>query len=127
METRISFAARPRDASDTLSPILGTLTQQLGTKVGLSNLPMLSFAKRSVTLGAGNEPANVVLVHLFEQLSMTGPSSYFSYHLLFDPGLNYYLLDISAVAAVRMKVQPAPTPLGGTTAGQFSGGAPIKK
>jgi hypothetical protein len=36
------------------------------------------------------------LVRLLEQLSPSG-RSYFSYHLLYDPGLKYYLIDISAV------------------------------
>jgi hypothetical protein len=116
MEMAISFPPQVRDATETLTLILNTLAQQIGVKIGLANLPVLSFVNRSVTLGANSEPANAVLVRLFEQLSIPGPSSNFSYHLFFDPGLKYYLAGIAEVSPVRAQtpesVPPHPAPVG---------------
>src|ERR1035441_8264930 len=114
MEMAISFPVQTRDATETLTLILNALAQRIGVKIGLANLPILSFVKRNVTLGANSEPANAVLVRLFEQLSVPGPSPNFSYHLFFDPGLKSYFADIGAVTPVRaqppesMSTHPAP-------------------
>jgi hypothetical protein len=56
------------------------------------------------------EPASAVLVRLFEQLSVPGPASSYSYHLFFDPGVKYYMLDISAVAPVRSDTNTSALP-----------------
>jgi hypothetical protein len=124
METKISLAIEPRDATDTLTLILSSLTKQVGIKVGLARLPMLSFIKRTVTVGANSEPANVVMVRLFEQLSPT-PSSIFSYHLFFDPATKSYMADVDVAAPVRAKpAQSAPVQ---PATGGMLGGAPLKK
>jgi hypothetical protein len=119
-----TFPAQARAAASTLSLILTTLSQELGGKVGLANLPMLAFANKSATLGASGEPASAVLVRVFEQLSVPRPASSYSYHLLFDPGVKYYMLDISAVAPGRSDANtpalPARTP-------GFTPGAESKK
>jgi hypothetical protein len=125
METKISFPAQARDARETLSLILDAVTKLVGIKVGLANLPMVAFANRSVTSGAADEAANIVLVRLFEQLSSAGQSNY-SYHLFYDPGLKYYLMDIAAIQPIRPKIllpAGAPPPPSGTALG----GKPVKK
>jgi hypothetical protein len=123
METRISFPALARDASDTLAVILKAVAEKVGVKIATASVPVIAFTNRRITLGANDEPANAVLVNLFEQLS-SGPAAW-SYHLLYDPGLKYYLIDIAAVQPIRPSVQPSaasPQP----SAGHF-GGTPIKK
>ncbi len=112
MERTISFPLQTRDATETLTLILNTLAHYTGVKIGLANLPMLSFVKRNVTLRANSEPANAVLVRLFERLSIPGPTPNLSYHLFFDPGLKYYLADIAAVTPIR--AQPPAGPFGGS-------------
>jgi hypothetical protein len=124
METKIGFASQTRDATDTLTLILNSLTKQVGVKVGLARLPMLSFVKKTATIGANDEPANVVMVRLFEQLSST-PSSVFSYHLFFDPATNSYMADIDVTVPVRAKPLPAGQVQPAT--GGMLGGAPVKK
>lgn len=111
METPISFPSQQRDATETLSLILNAVAQRLGIKVGLGNLPMVAFVNRKATVGADNEPANIVLMRLFDQLSPSGYSPY-SYHLFYDPGLKYYLADIAAVQPLRPKpeAEGAPPP-----------------
>ena len=120
MEMAISFPVQARDATETLTLILNIVAQRIGVKIGIASLPILSFVKRNVTLGANEEPANAVLVRLFEQLSNPGPSSSFSYHLFYDPGLKYYLADISAVAPVRAPTTES-TPARAAPAGSFGG------
>jgi hypothetical protein len=117
-----TFPAQARAAASTLSLILTTLSQELGGKVGLANLPMLAFANKSATLGASGEPASAVLVRVFEQLSVPRPASSYSYRLLFDPGVKYYMLDISGLRLVgqtqtlrhsrreRRVLRPVPNP-----------------
>jgi hypothetical protein len=100
METRITFPIQTMDATDAVTLVLSTLTARLGIKVGLAGLPMMAFVNRKVMLGALDEPANIVLVRLFELLSPTGRSRY-SYHLLYDPGVKYYMLNIAATQNVR--------------------------
>jgi hypothetical protein len=122
METSISFPAQARNAGDTLSVILKTVAEKVGVKIATASVPVIAFMNRSITLGANDEPANTVLVKLFEQLS-SGPAAY-SYHLFYDPGLKYYLIDIAAVQPLRPSVQPlaaGPQPSGG-----HFGGTPIK-
>lgn len=125
METHISFPSQARAALDTLLLILKTLEQHIGIKVGLANLPMVAFANRSVTVGADNEPANVVLSHLFEQLSAPGLISY-SYHMFYDPGLKFYMVDIGAVQPVVAASQAATAPTSPPPVGAF-GARPIKE
>ena len=125
METKISFATQTRDATDTLTLILSSLTKQVGVKVGLARLPVLSFVKRTVTVGANKEPANVVMVRIFEQLSPTPSSSVFSYHLFFDPATKSYMADIDVAAPISAKPAP-PGPFQPATGGML-GGAPVKK
>ncbi|HZU43325.1 MAG TPA: hypothetical protein VE994_11675 [Terriglobales bacterium] len=109
METPISFPSQQRDATETLSLILHAVTQRLGMKVGLGNLPMVAFVNRKATVRADNEPANIVLMRLFDQLSPAGQSTY-SYHLFYDPGLKYYLADIAAVQPLRPKPEAQGVP-----------------
>lgn len=100
METHISFPFQSRKASETLELILSAVSQRLGTKVGLGSLPISDFLSRAVSLGASDEPANVVLVRLFEQLAAGSSTtiiaqSGYSYHVLYDPGVKYYLMHIA--------------------------------
>jgi hypothetical protein len=130
METRISFSSQPRDATEALNLIRGTLSQLLGIKIGLGSVPILGFVNRTVTLGASDEPANVVLMRLFEQLSEHNAipavvHPYYSYHLLYDPGLKYYLLHVSAVRTVITQTQPNATPTPPRPQGAF-GSKPVK-
>jgi hypothetical protein len=110
-ETRISFPLKAREATETLDLIFSTLSQKLGVKVGLSDVPLLSFVHRTVTAGAFGEPAGEVLVRLFEQLSRNPHQSDFSCHLLYDPSVKHYLAGIRAVQRPRNIYSPfASTP-----------------
>jgi hypothetical protein len=100
METRIGFPAQTRNASEALQLIFETLTRTAGVKVGIASLPILGFVYRSVTLGAGDEPAGEVLMRLFEQLSVSTRSNY-SYTVLYDPGVKYYMASIDAVQPAK--------------------------
>ncbi len=105
METKISLAPQTRDASDMVSIVLEELSRRLGIKVGLGAIPLPGFVKRMVSLSAAEEPANAVLARLFDQISPTGHSQC-SYHLLYDPGLQYYMLSIRAVSPPPARLLP---------------------
>jgi hypothetical protein len=101
METKISFDLQTIDASEAVPLILSTLTKRLAIKVGLVDLPLMDFIKRNVLLAAYDEPANVVLEHLFDQLAGVGRIQW-SYRLLYQPGLNYYVMVIHTVPQVTL-------------------------
>lgn len=113
METRISFPTQERNAGEALKLFAGTLSERLRVKVGVGRLPLVAFANATVTTGANDEPANRVLVRLFEQMSAFYSNAgsvqpFYSYRLLYDPGLKYYLLHISAVVPKANQGAPRP-------------------
>jgi hypothetical protein len=102
MDTPVTFPMMKRNAAETLILIAKTLTDSLGIKVGLGRFPMIAFANANVEIGSSDEPAGTVITRLFGQLSAVqspraGDLSRYSYRLLYDPGVKYYLLHVHAV------------------------------
>jgi hypothetical protein len=119
METRITFPTQQRNAAETLKLVAAKASQALGIKVGVGRLPVLSFVSTSVSVGANDEPANVVLDRLLGQLTAFNSAGVpsvpsYSYRLLYDPGVKYYLLHIIAVSP-RKNGEAGPAPIRGPT------------
>jgi hypothetical protein len=116
METHITFPSQQRNAAETLKLIAADASQALKIKIGVGRFPVLAFANTSVTVGADDEPANLVLGRLFTQLAVNNSGTAqaapaYSYRLLYDPGVKYYLLHINAIAATDdAKPSSAPIP-----------------
>ena len=132
MQTHISFASGQRKASETLILLAKTMSQRLSVKVGIGRIPFAAFENTQFTMGANDEAAGVTLVRIFNQLSQSnsavlpGPISY-SYSLLYDPGLKYYMLHVNAIS--RFKVSPGnpPAPTPGSMPPSGSAGGPYTK
>ena len=98
----ISFPRERRTATDTLSLIVALAVKRGGTRIDIAAVPMVAFANSEVELGVSVQPARAALVSLFEQMSARiipdgRQRTLFSYRLLFDPGLRYYLLSVAPV------------------------------
>jgi hypothetical protein len=122
LSTPISFARERRSAADTLALIVALAVKSGGTRIEIVSLPMAVFANVQVDLGASAQPARAALVSLFEQMSAKLipdglPRTVFSYRLLFDPGLRYYLL--SVVPVPNMEPLTSEQPLRGNQSGGF--------
>lgn len=128
MDTRLSLPTQRRDATETINLVLSAVSKQINAKIGLGTIPILSFINRTVTIGAADQPANVALVQVLQEISAQEsaiPSSQplYSYHLLYDPGVKYYMLHIAAVSPRQIQqngpanVAPAP-PLQGVPGGK---------
>lgn len=101
MKTPITIAARQATAAEALAAIAAAIAERLGVKVGVGRFPFVAFANTTINLSASEEPAGVVLVRLFEQVTASGGNAVsdptYSYKLLYDPGVKYYLLHVNAV------------------------------
>ena len=128
METRLSLPTQRRDATETINLILNAVSKQINAKVGLGTIPIHSFINRTVMVGSANQPANATLMQVLQEISAQEsaipPSQpLYSYHLLYDPGVKYYLLHIGAVPPRQIQqsspgsVVPAP-PLQGLPGGK---------
>lgn len=112
LETRVSFPTQRRDATETVNLVLSAVSKQVNAKIGLGTIPIHSFINRAVMVGSADQPANVALMQVLQEISAQEsaiPSSQplYSYHLLYDPGVKYYMLHIAAVAP-RQSQQNAP-------------------
>ncbi len=102
LSTPIRFARERRTAAATLALIVSETAKSAGTRVEVVSEPMGVFAAVEVELGVEDQPARAALVALFEQVSARlipdgRERTLFSYRMLFDPGLRYYLLSIATV------------------------------
>ena len=117
MDSRLTLPYQQRTAADALALLAKNLSQAVGIQVGVGRFPMVAFANATVSLGAENEPAGIVIVRLFEQVSAqysktSASQSVYSYRLLYDPGMKLYFLHVNAVEPVASPVatEPAPPP-----------------
>lgn len=110
MATKIRFPFRQQSAAEALQLILGQVSQAIGVKIGIGAVPFAALAN-TVSLGADDEPASVVVARLFSQLhpgSQNAPDTpRWAYRLLFDPGLRYYMFNTNAVTNEQPVKVPA--------------------
>lgn len=100
MATSIRFPFRQQSGAEALQFILGQVSQAVGVKIGIGAVPFAALSM-PITLAADDEPASTVIGRLFSQLSAPGTRNSdaprWSYRLLFDPGLRYYMFNMSSV------------------------------
>lgn len=100
MATKIRLPFRQQTGSEALQAILSQVSQSIGVKIGIGAVPFAALAN-PVNLGANDEAASVVLARLFSQLQPPSPDGAdvprWSYRLLFDPGLRYYMFNTTVV------------------------------
>jgi hypothetical protein len=122
LSSNISFPFQERSAAEALNLIVGGCSKAGGVKIGIGMAPLNALLMDRVMIGASNEPARDVLARLFAGMSHAG-GSMFSYHVYFDPGLRYYMLNIHGVQPPNSPV----TVLNGAAAGTpvTSSGGPV--
>lgn len=121
LDVPITLPTGQRNAMEALQLLLAEVSQKVGLKVGIGRFPIHAFANTLVTIGADGESAKVVLLRLLGQLAQPNiavakPRMMFSYRLLYDPGVKYYLLSINAVqtsAAIEPTTNPETLPIAG--------------
>ena len=106
----ISIVREKRTAADTLTAILAAVRKAGGARIDLAAVPMVEFASINVEIGGTTEPARNTLMTLFQQMSASlipdgRPRTIFSYRLLFDPGLKYYMISVAPVP--NLEASPA--------------------
>lgn len=110
MDTHISMPTQTRSASEALIAFANALTQAQGIKVGIGRVPFVAFENAQTTVGASDEPAEAVLGRIFDQISQqylaSAANVAYSYSLLYDPGLKYYLLHVNALPHASTPVAP---------------------
>ena len=110
LNSRVTFPVARRNAYETLTLILEQVSKAIGVKVVVGGSSVLGLTNTELVLGANGESAKWVLVNLLDQISPPWGSQRkvvrFSYRMLYDPGVKYYVFSINSVPA-RDVVQPA--------------------
>jgi hypothetical protein len=110
MDTHISMPTKTRSGSEALIAFADALTKAQGIKIGIGRVPFVAFENAQTTVGASDEPAGTVLGRIFDQLSQYYRASVanvpYSYSLLYDPGLKYYLLHVNALPQALPAAEP---------------------
>ena len=102
MSQMVTIPMQRRPVHEAIALLLEVAAKSAGAKAVLGNAPF--FPQQMVSLGANQEPARAVLVKLLEQV---GPAASFSYRLLFDPTLRYYMMNLQPVAGVNQRSVPS--------------------
>ncbi len=92
LDSRITVAAKRRNAMELLEEITRAVSLASGQTVEIGTVPMRALLRRQVEIGANSEPARNVLEKLIVASGMP-----LSWRLLYDPGLKAYYLNIPLV------------------------------
>jgi hypothetical protein len=112
LDATITLPAAERSAADTLDLVLQQASQVAGVNIALGGAPAGLLATSRVTISAANEAARSVLGRLFLTLASQkmpdgSAASRLAYHLYYDPGLKYYLLNVHGVPGSQPSSAPA--------------------
>ncbi len=129
LDTKVTLPLKDRTAAETLEAVLQQVSQGSGGKIGLGSAPLNLMLSAHVNMTAASETARSVLGRMFLTLaSQTMPdgsvASGLAYHLYYDPGLKYYMLNVHKVPGPQSSVAPvqaqpaAATPSGGNPYGK---------
>lgn len=111
LNVHITFPFQSRNAVECLMLFVKAVNQGSPEKIDLGAYPIVALVNAPITCGAADEPANVVLPRMFNQVAAVHsagvPSVMHSYRLLYDPQLRYYLLNVNSVATNNSNVVTA--------------------
>ena len=113
LSTPITLPLQRRGAYETLDLILAAASKASGFKIDIGMVPTNGLAMSHPAIGADQEPASHVLARLMNSLLGYGPilpaaSPAFSYRVLYDVQLKYYMFNMLEVGYLGVRYNTAP-------------------
>jgi hypothetical protein len=94
LDLAVSVSPKQRTAADVVTEICDLLSSATDQTVVLGTTPWSQLARHATTISASREAARSVLSRLLAELPVP-----LSWRLLYDPGLQWYVLNIHVVGA----------------------------
>lgn len=101
LNTRISLPFQERNSLECLLMVAKETSRASGTRIDVGAYPAVAFANAKLMCGSTDQPANVVLTRLFARIAAVYSAGIspllYSYRLLYDSNVKYYLLNVNSV------------------------------
>jgi hypothetical protein len=123
LDAKVTLAYQERTAGETLDAILKQVSQSAGVQIALGRAPFNALATTRVSIGANDEAARSVISRLLLALASRtladgSVASLMAYHLYYDPGMRYYMMNIHGVPQSQSNGVFVATPASTTPTGQ---------